>query len=146
MSAEMLGDEFKLYYDTASSWASPTWVEQTSVGSLGLDPDFEAVEIPKRIPSKVYRGGRIDWRLTFTMNYDPTNTFHVAVRNAIRAKTKIHLAVGEGAIPTTDYVHGWWLLKGGTDASLDEAATIEVEGMPHHDIGTGDTEYPTAVN
>ncbi len=59
MADELLGDDFRLYYDTADSYDSPTWVEQKSVGDIGFDPGNEQVEIPVRIAFKIYKkGGR----------------------------------------------------------------------------------------
>lgn len=147
MSAEMLGDAFTLNYDNTANYASPSWVAQTSIGDIGFDMANETPEIPKRIGTKVYKSGRQDWRLTATMNYDPANAFHAAVRDAIRTGGKIHMAIAEGNIATntTDFWHAWWLVKGPLDASLDQAATYELECMPHHDMGTGDTEVPIFV-
>lgn len=146
MGAELLGDDFKLYWDQAGSYGSPTWGDpQTSIGDVGIDSNSEDVEIPKRITSKAYKGGRDDWRITFTMNIDDTNAFHKAVLAAIAAKTRMHLAVAAGAIATEPYWHGWWRLKGPIDAALDSAASVQVEGMPHHDMGVGDTEIPVYV-
>ena len=146
MSNELLGDDFKLYYDSASSFDSPTWVEQVSAGDLGFDPGIEQVEIPLRIAYKVYKKGRADWSLTFTMNYDPDNTFHTAVRDAITNGTKIHLAIADGDIDDDgNYWHAWWFLSGPIDAALDSNANIEVEGKIHHDRGDGDDELPAFV-
>lgn len=147
MSAEKLGDDFRLNYDANSNYSTPSWSNQTSIGDLSFDFGIEQVEIPKRIGYKTYKKGRADWELGFTMNYDANNTFHTAVRSAIEAGTKLHLAVSDGTITTngTHYWHGWWLLTGNLDASLDSAAAIEVTGKCHHDTGTSDAEAPAAA-
>lgn len=147
MAGELLGDDFRLNYDSANNYSSPTWVNQTSVGDLSFDVGNEQVEIPKRIAFKTYKKGRGDWTLGFTMNYDPANTFHTAVISAINAGTKIHLAVSDGVANTngTNYWHAWWFLTGPLDASLDSNANIEVEGKVHHDTGTSDADVPAFV-
>lgn len=147
MSAEKLGDDFRLNYDANSNYGTPSWANQTSIGDLGFDFAGEQVEIPKRIGVKVYKGGRQDWELSFTMNYDANNTFHTAVRSAVENKSKIHLALSDGNIATngTHYWHAWWLLTGPLDCSLDAPATIEIKGKCHHDTGTADAEIPAAA-
>lgn len=145
--SEMLGDDFTLNYDVDSNYSSPNWVKQTSVGDLQFDMANETPEIPKRIGTKVYKSGRQDWKLSITMNYDTGNTFHQAMRDAIRTGNRIHLAIAEGniAVNTTDYWHAWWLVKGPLDASLDNPATYDIECMPHHNMGTNDAEIPAFV-
>lgn len=147
MSAEKLGDDFTLNYTANAVYATPTWTAQTSIGDLGFDFAREQVEIPKRISTKVYKGGRMDWELSFTMNYDANNTFHTAVRSAIEAGSKVHLALADGNIATntTHYWHAWWILTGNLDAGLDNAASIEVKGKCHHDTGTADADIPAAA-
>lgn len=146
--SETAGNDFRLYYDSAANYSSPTWGDhQTSLGSIGHDPNYNEFEVPKRIPTVVFQGGRDNHRLTFAMNYDPENAFHTAVRAAIRGKTRIHLALADADITVNDtnYWHGWWLLKGPLDASLDQPGGIAVEGMPHHSMGTNDAEIPAYV-
>jgi hypothetical protein len=146
MSDELLGDDFRLFWDSNDDFASPTWVEEVSIGDLGFDPQNEQVEIPIRIPVKVYKKGRGDWTLSFTMNYDKSNTFHMAVRDAITTGDPIHLAIADGdSMLTADYWHAWWMLSGSLDAALDSNATIEVEGKVHHDRGDADDELPAFV-
>ena len=145
MSDELLGDDFTLNWDQDSSYSYPNWLAAVSAGDLGFDPGNEQVEIPKRIAFKTYKKGRGDWALSFTMNYDPTNLFHIAVRNAITTGDKIHLAIADGDISTANYWHAWWFLSGPLDASLDTNANIEVEGKVHNDTGSGDTELPAFV-
>jgi len=145
MSAELLGDDFTLNWDQDGSYSSPSWLATVSVGDLGFDPAYEQVEIPKRISTKTYKKGRGDWSLSFTMNYDKTSAFHTAVRNAITNGTKIHMAIADGDIASSNYWHAWWFLSGPLDASLDTNANIEVEGKCHFDIGADDSELPAFV-
>lgn len=147
MSAEKLGDDFRLNYDANSNYSTPSWSNQTSVGDIGFDFAAEQVEIPKRIGFKTYKGGRQDWELSFSMNYDANNSFHTAVRGAIEAQTKLHLALSDGNIATngTHYWHAWWMLSGNLDASLDSPATIDVTGKCHFDTGTSDNQPPAAA-
>lgn len=143
--ANQIGDEFKLYYDSASNYSTPTWVEQVDIGNLALDPAPEQVEIPKRNGFKMYKKGRQDLSITFDISFDPANTSHTAMRDAIRAGTKIHLAVANGAIATigTIYYHGWFMLVGPEDLSLDSPATISVEAKVHADSASD--ELPAKV-
>ena len=146
MSEELLGDDFRIFWDSADDYASPDWHEQVSLGDVGFDPGNEQVEIPIRIPFKVYKKGRADWSLTFTMNYDRENEFHMAVRDAITTGDPIHLALCDSDdIDATDYWHAWWFVSGPIGASLDSGATIEVEGKIHHDRGEADDELPAFV-
>ena len=146
MSEELLGDDFTLFWDADSSWSAPNWEAQVSVGDIGFDPGNEQVEIPIRIVTKVYKKGRGDWTLSFTINYDKTNTFHMAVRDAIRTGDPIHIALCDGDdIETGDYWHAWWMLSGPIGASLGTAASIDVEGKVHHDRGDADDELPEFV-
>jgi hypothetical protein len=149
MAGEMLGDEYELNLDTASTGAgdydTPTWAKQTSLGDIKFDDGNETPEIPKRIGFKVYKKGRSDFKLSFTMNYNPANTFHKKIRDAIRNGTRVHLGLAEGPIASTDYFHAWCLVTGPTDASLDSGATVEVEAMGHYDCGTDDAEVPAFV-
>lgn len=147
--SELLGDDYELCLDTASTGAgdydTPTWAKQTSLGDIKFDTASEKPEIPKRIGTKVYKKGRDDWKLSFTMNFDPANTFHVKIRDAIRTGDKVHLGLFEGPNATADFHHAWFLLTGPLDASLDSPASYEVEGVPHHDMGAGDAEVPAFV-
>lgn len=145
MSNELLGDDFELNWDTAQSFDSPTWTKQVSVGDIGFEPGNEQVEIPIRIPVKVYKKGRADWTLTFQSNYNKDNAFLNAVRQAINFGTKIHLAISDGNVNTENYWHAWWFLSGPLGASLDEASQYDVEGKVHFDRGVDDDELPAFV-
>jgi hypothetical protein len=139
--AELLGDSFKVFYDTASSFSTPTWVEQLSVGDVSYDTANEQVEIPKRIAFKTYKKGRSDLSFKFSMNLDPTNTFHTSIIGAINAGTKVHLAIAPGAIAGGGYWHMMAMVTGPVDAKLDSPATVEVEAKVHAD----DTNLPAFV-
>ena len=148
MSDELLGDDFNLFWDSTGDFDNPSWQRQISIGDLGFDPANEQVEIPKRIRTKVYKKGRGDWTLSFTSNYSRGSNFHRAVLDAVANGTKIHLAICDGDDiddPEATYWHGWWLLTGPVSGSLDEAASIEVEGHCHHDTGEDDSELPELV-
>lgn len=147
MSAELLGDDFRLYHDGNNTYNAPSWSQIYSAGDVGLAFNNEQVNIPKRISYKVYKKGRADWELSFKCNYDATNSFHTAVRSAIENGTKIHLALADGAINTnnTHYWHAWWLLDGPLSGNLDEAGGFDVKGKLHHDTGTAEAEPPAAA-
>lgn len=149
MANELLGNDVYVAYDTAGNYSAPTWVIQKSFGDCGFDPGIVQVEIPLRIGFTTYKGGRSDGSLTFTMNYAPDNTWHVAMRNAIRNKTRVHLAIVEGdtiGASNNDYLHAWFGVYGPFGAGLDDVATYDVEGKFHHDIGVNQNEIPAYVN
>lgn len=127
----LLGDEFKLFYDSAGNFSTPTWVEQVDVSDIGWDTANEKVEIPRRVGFKTYKKGRSDLSFTFKMNIDPSNTFHKAMIAAIIAGTKVHLAIAPGLIAVGGYWHGFFLLNGPVDAALDSPATVDIEGSVH---------------
>lgn len=143
--ANQIGDDFKLYYDSASDFDTPTWVEQVDIGNLALDPAPEQVEIPKRNGFKMYKKGRQDLSITFDLSFDPANVSHTAMRDAIRSGAAVHLAVANGAIATagTIYYHGMFMLVGPEDLSLDSAATISIEAKVHADSAS--TDLPAKV-
>ena len=132
---ELVGDDFNLLYDTEDPYdfATPTWVAQTSVGDIELNVGRVGVEIPKRTATKTRQGGRQEWSLSFTMNYSRTNTFHQAVMRAIESGDPIHLGICDGEIAddAANLWHALWHLTGPLGMSIDEGATVEVEGMPH---------------
>jgi hypothetical protein len=148
MSEEMLGDDCNVFWnsDDPIVFNSPTWERQISLGDLEFDPANEQVEIPKRIATKTYKKGRGDWTLSFTMNIDLTNDFHMAVIASITAGDPIHLAFCLGDdIDEDPYWHAKWFASGPVGANLDEGATVEVECKPHFDTGTNDADLPTYV-
>ncbi len=140
--ANLLGDDFKLYHDTATTditttWPTATWVEQKDVGDLGMDRAPTSVNIPRRgTKDKVYKRGQFDRRLTFSLNYDPADAFVTAIEAAIEAGSGIHLAIADGDISTsgTIYYHANWVVVGDPlSAALDSGAAFEVELAPHAD-------------
>lgn len=126
MPDALLGDDYRLYWDNSDNFDTPTWVWQRNLGDMALADSGEQVEIPIRYNKKYYKKGRQDTELTFTMNYHATETFLVHVRDHIRSGVRIHLAIAEGDITTTDYFHAWWILTGPADFSLDAPATYAV--------------------
>lgn len=146
MPNALLGDDYRLYWDTAVDFAMPVWDWQRNLGDLALSDNPEQVEIPIRYPWKFYKGGRQDTELTFTMNYHPTETFHQYVRDHIRDKSRVHFAISEGDIATADYFHAWWLLTGPADFALDAPATYAVSARLSIDFGASEEpEYVNAV-
>lgn len=133
----LLGNDFRVYYDSASSWGTPTWAEQKDVGDVGFDRAPTAVEIPKRGTNhKKFKRGRFEQSLTLRVNYDRTNAFVVAIEAALEADTPIHVALADGAIATvgTKYWHAEYCVVGDPlAATLDEGAYFDVELKPHAD-------------
>lgn len=144
MPNALLGDDFRIYWDTADSFGTPTWVYQRNLGDIGLADSGEQVEIPVRYPWKFYKKGRQDTELTFTMNYDPTDTFHIAIRDAIRDGSNVHMALAEGDYQVLDYFHAWFIITGPQDLSLDAPATYAVSAKLSINFAAG--EEPAYVN
>lgn len=146
MPLALLGDDYRLYWDTADSFGTPTWVWQRNVGDFGLDDSGEQVEVPIRWPWKFYKKGRQDTELTFAMNMHNTTAeaFGRAVRDAMRDGSQLHLALAEGAITSFDYLHAWWIVTGPLDLSLDAPAVYSVSAKLSVDFGTN--EEPAYVN
>lgn len=144
MPNALLGDDFRIYWDTAVDFAMPTWVWQRNLGDIAHNDSGEQVEIPIRYSRKFYKKGRQASELTFTMNYHPTETFHLNVRDHIRSGDRIHLAIAEGDITTADYFHAWFVLFGPEDMALDAPATFAVTAVPSIDFGA--SEEPEYVN
>lgn len=143
MANELLGNDIHIFWDSAANYSSPSWQKQISFGDLGFDPGIVPVEIPLRIGFTTYKGGRSDGELTFTMNYSADNNWHTAIRDAIRSRGRVHLAIVEGsAVATNDYLHAWFLLGGPLGAGLDDVASYDVSGKFHHDIGLNMGEIP----
>ena len=144
----LIGDEGELQYDSASSYATPTWVKQTELSDLAIDTSPITVEVPKRTRHKVAKGGREEWSLSFSLNVAPGDTFYDAVQTAIRTNAPIHLAVSEGDITAsgTNYDHAWWFLRGGKTFNLDGVAVQEIEGMPHADAPAGEPPAEATVS
>lgn len=141
---ELVGDDFELLWDTESPYDfdDPTWVAQDSVGDIELNVGKVAVEIPKRTASKTRQGGRQEWSLSFTMNYSRSNDFHQAVMRAIESGDPIHIGLcdGEYGEDAENLWHAVWHLTGPLGASIDEGATVEVDGMPHTCAVDGDED------
>jgi len=147
MSEELLGDDFRIFWDQDNDFDTPDWVEEISIGDMSFDPGNKQVEIPKRIPFVTYKKGRADWSLKFNLNYDKTNDMHMAIRDAITNGTKIHLAICDGDnITENDYWHANWFVTGPLDGALDKPAGYAVEGKIHFDTGTDGSETPAFVN
>lgn len=145
MPNALLGDDYRVFWDTGANFASPTWVEQKYMADIALADSKEQVEIPVRLAWKFYKAGRQDTELTFTLPFNPADNFHVDVRDKTRNGSKIHLAICEGSnINAADYLHAWWIVTGDWDMSLDSPATFEVSARLAIDFGTN--EEPTYVN
>ncbi len=127
--ANLLGDDWRLYYDTADDWANATFVQQTDLGDLGFEFNPEQVEVPKRQTHKVYKSGRQDWMLSFNLNANPGATFYDAVEAAIEAGSSLHLALANGDITAngTKYWHADWNMYGNIEADLDSNSQIPIE-------------------
>lgn len=104
----MKGADCKLYYDSASSIASPTWVLISKAQDVSLPSSAEEVEASARHSKrKKYLSGQIDESITFGYLYDTAaDTVFDFLRTAYLDGTEIQIADADGAIATTGTTYG----------------------------------------
>jgi len=103
-----IGQDHKLYYDSAGSWSLPTWVELTRVINVEPGDEREDIEIAYRgADIKRHVAGQRDMPLEFAIAFKKGDTSIDALIAAYKAKTIVHLADADGAIATsgTLYTH-----------------------------------------
>ena len=100
--ALILGMNSKLYYNTGS-YGSPTWTLITNVKDVEVNLDSETVDSTTRANSG-WKSSVVTLRvasITFSMNYDKSDTAHQAILDAYLAGTVKDFAVADGLIATT---------------------------------------------
>jgi hypothetical protein len=127
------GADVRLYYDTANSFGSPTWVAIPAAGDIDIDPNFDDVKIPERGADMGHLHGEKDWSFKFTLFEDSGDANVVAMITAMWAGTSIHLAVANGAIATTGtkYVHGDCLLSGPEAGHRGDPHSYDITAQKH---------------
>ena len=98
-----LGFNGKLYRDTASSWASPTWNEIPGVKDVTVDLADDEADATQRGSSgyKMMEPTLRGVTLSFEMVYDTSDADFTTLRDAYLARTTVLFAVADDAIATT---------------------------------------------
>lgn len=114
------GLDCKLYYDSASSVASPTWVLISKAQDLSGPETAEEVEASARHSRfKKFLAGQIDGPIQFGYLYSTAasgsmDSVLTALKGAFVAGTPLQFAVADGAIATTGttYFKDWFVVTG----------------------------------
>ena len=128
--ADKIGDDFKLYRDTADSWASPTWSEVTQADDLGLDHGPNGVAIQKRGRDITYKQGKKDQKLSTSVVYDSADAHVTEFEAHLDDGGDMHMAIADGNIATsgTSYWHAEMVLIGFSEGlNIGDAAKYDLE-------------------
>lgn len=132
-----LGEDFRLYVDTANNWASPVWVEVKCADTLSADNGVITAEFKCRGESQVghRRSTMRDPKLTLSLFVKPGDAAFDFIRAASRNTTNdggeiLHLAVVDGAIAAAgneirenDFV----VLSSSDDYATNEGTKVDLE-------------------
>jgi len=144
----MAGKRWKLYYDSASSHASPTWVEIGRARDIKMPRSKGKADGSRRESSyEIEESALKTTGLEFGYVYKPGTD---AVRDALMASynndSLIHVAVADGDIDTenTRYTHFWGEVEQfDIDAPLKGDELIPAKIMHRGEDGDGTLREPT---
>lgn len=142
-----LGDDFLLYWDSADTWATPTWALITPADdSLELDYGVIAGAFKKRGASDVkYKKGQSDPAVSFGVFYDKNHAFVTRLLNIESgANESVIIAIADGAIATTGtrYIKAEMTVSSlNFDGAVDNGAKYDVELR----LFEGDNDRETAT-
>jgi hypothetical protein len=150
----MIGGDCKLYYDSASSVASPTWVLIPKAQDVNLPDSLEEVEASARhSKEKKYLGGQQDMGIEFGYLYDTADdTVFAFLRTAYINRTPIQVAEADGAIATvgTTYGKNWYIVTSMPSAEeLNGAKNFQITMKPTIKFNAGaivDKSYTTVAS
>jgi hypothetical protein len=127
------GASYVLNFDTASSWASPTWVTIKACGDLGCDPNPDDVVIPERGSDTGHLNGEKDPSFTFNLFEDAGDTNVETLIAAIYSGAMVHLALSRGPIATagTKWVHMECVLRAPLGAARPDPSAYDVTAYRH---------------
>lgn len=107
----MRGRDGKTYYDSASNWATPTWVEIAKIIDETITPSAELASGGDR--SEEYEDNEIsmrkfEWNCTYRYRKASVgaDSVYAALLTAFEAGTKLYMAFMDGAIATSGS-RGW---------------------------------------
>lgn len=126
-------DEWRLNYDTADSWASPTWAQIKAFVDPNFDPEKADIEITPQNEETGHLQGPGNPMIGFTLQDDKGDANVQELIDAINAGTMVHLALSRGNIATAavKYYHMECCLFGTLTASRGGVAQWEVEARRH---------------
>ena len=150
MSA-VAGQDCKLYYDSASNVASPTWVLITKAKDVSVPSTADAADASARYSRyKKYVAGLVDESIQFGYQYSTdSDTIWDALKGAYVAGTSLQMAVADGAIATngTTYHKDWYIFtEFSSEENLDGSKTFQVTAQPTPKFSSGslvDKTYTT---
>jgi hypothetical protein len=118
------GDDYRLYLDTADTWATPTWVEIKACGNIEVDDGIAEIAVPERSASTGYMHGSKDPGITFELFEDDSDTNVGTLITALQDGSQVHLAVcnGDESVAGNRLVHAECVLFGGQAANRGEVA------------------------
>lgn len=152
--APVQGYKCKLYYDSADSQASPTWVLIKNAIDVNLPDSQEEVEVSARYADdKLYLAGQSDRAINFGYQYitGSGDTVFTALQTRKANRTATQFAWADGPIATTGtvYYKGWMTITqfdSAEELAGSKTFDITVKPTPHFTAGTLDTiTGPTTV-
>lgn len=127
------GASYKLYLNTGSNYASPTWAEIKACGDIAVAPQPDDIEVPERGMATGHLHGEHNPQVTFTLFEDAGDNNVEALVASLYAGTMKHLAVSRGAINTngTKYLHMESVLFADLSANRPDPSQYAVTAMRH---------------
>ena len=127
------GDQFRLYYDSASNWALPTWVEIKAFVDPTIDPAKGDVEVSPQSGDTGHLHGNGDPTISFTLLEDEGDAnVGTLISNSLNG-TMTHLAISAGniAVIGTKYWHMECALYAPNSASRGDVSQFDLEAKRH---------------
>ena len=150
----VVGLEMKMYYDSASSAGSPTWVEMPRVKDVSVSDTKTQVDVSRReSDNMLFAGGQKDVSLEFGYQYRKgatgTDTIFDALAASYASNTPMHILVVDGVVPppsgdTTRGVEMWVeVFDFGSDQPLNDGVVYNVTAKPTDVYDNGTLLAPT---
>lgn len=146
------GCDAKMYYDSADSITTPTWVELKNIKDVAEPDSAEKLDVSTRASrNKKYWSGMVDQAITTQYQYQKgaTDSVFTALKAKKESGEQIQLAVCDGAItvPTNVYFKDWYVItKFDRKEDLGGTLLYEVEFSPAPKFNAGvlvDRSYTT---
>tara|TARA_B100001123_G_C15139083_1_gene958711 strand:+ start:248 stop:694 length:447 start_codon:yes stop_codon:yes gene_type:complete len=137
-----LGDDYKLYYRSSGTYASPTWSHVAAADSISVDFAPTDIAVNERGIETGHLQGKGDPSFSFSLMEDTGDTNVEALIDAtLTDATLVHLAVSRGDIATSGvkYFHMECALFGGVTADQGGVASYDIEARRHANSDNGFT-------